>query len=53
MTDQEYTERVIRFIDEVLPQCGHLVLDFGNLNELAMEARRRHREWEEEENGSH
>jgi hypothetical protein len=32
----EFIEQVDRFVEQVLPQAGKLVLDIGNLNDMCM-----------------
>lgn len=49
MNDKEYYDAVHDFIVVVLKQAGKLILDFGALNELAMETTRRQRELEKAE----
>lgn len=49
MTDKEYVEAVSNFLETVLKQAGVLVLNFGEVNELAMETTRRQRELEKSE----
>lgn len=49
MNDKEYYDEVHEFIVVVLKQAGKLILDFGALNELAMETTRRQRELEKSE----
>lgn len=49
MNDKEYYDAVHDLIAVVLKQAGKLILDFGALNELAMETTRRQRELEKSE----
>ena len=49
MTDKEYVEAVSNFLETVLKQAGVLVLNFREVNELAMETTRRQRELEKSE----
>lgn len=41
MQDKEYAELVNKFIEQVLPQAGKLVLDIGLVNDLCIETRKR------------
>lgn len=49
MNDKEYYDAVNDFITVICKQAGKLILDFGALNELAMETTRRQRELEKSE----
>ena len=49
MNDKEYYDAVDDFITVICKQAGKLILDFGALNELAMETTRRQRELEKSE----
>lgn len=49
MDDKEYYDAVDDFIVVIWKQAGKLILDFGALNELAMETTRRQRELEKAE----
>lgn len=49
MNDKEYYDAVDDFITVICKQAGKLILDFGALNELAMETTRRQRELEKAE----
>lgn len=41
MSDKDFYEGIDKLLEQVIRQCGGIVLDIGLLNEVAMELHRR------------